>query len=1169
MGREVVVVKGCFRFFLSVSFVIAALNAGAATISERGQLIEKTGSVRYSQHSAPEVSAASGQKLEFGDKLRTLELSQATVRFADLTQWRMRELSTLEILPPSSTNSRPLLNLLKGALYFFSRGQPKELQIQTPHGTGGARGTEFEVQVEANRTLFVMYDGFVDLSDGLNSITLQAGEAGVLEPGQPPRKIAIEAVRIVQWWLYYPGVIDLEELGFPAGVPPDLNDSLQAYRAGDLQQALRALLFTRPVGSAAEQVYRAQLLLAAGEVARAEALLDAAGADSAPVRSLRALIAAVTLKSISTNTPPSASEQVALSYYYQSHFELARALAAARSAVERAPRFGFAWERVAELEFSYGRTAEADRALNRSLELAPRNAQAHALKGFVLAAQNRIAAAIDEFERAIELDGGLGNAWLGRGLCRIKRGQSTAGREDLQTAAVLEPNRSLLRSYLGKAFMNTGDSHHAGQELDLARRLDPQDPTPWLYEALLDYQENRMGDSVEELERSVGLSGNRQVYRSKLLLDQDRAASSVSLAKVYQGAGLDQVSVNEARHAVEYDYANYSAHLFLADSLNALRDPTRFNLRYETAWFNELLLANLLAPVGARTISQNISQQEYSRLLEVDRLGLDTTSEYRSDGQFHELTSQYGAKGGTSYSLDLDYQHNDGIRPNNDLSRIEWYSQIKQQLGPKDAVLLFAKYQEYHSGDNFQYYDPRNASPYFRFDEYQTPLLVGAWHHEWAPGIHTLLLGGRLDNEQRITDRNVQSIVINTNAAGTPQFDGHEDFDNLAYRGRFDIYTSELNQIFQGERQSLVLGGRFQFGRFETQDTLGGAQGNAAFFATPPAKADLSENFHRLSLYAYYTWEMLPHFYLTPGVTYDRMVYPDNFRFVPITSGTTRQERVSPKLGLVWSPVPEVTFRAAYARALGGASFDESFTLEPTEVAGFNQAFRSIISESEVGSVAGARYEVIGAALDLKLRSKTFITLEGQYLGSDVNETIGVFYFDGSNPAANSPPPVLPGGTPEQLKYKEPSVSATFNQLVGQEWSTGLQYRYTHSELTWFYPSIPATQAGLSDPPLNRTESSGLHEVNGYLLFAHPCGFYARAEAQWYMQDNKGYTPARPGKEFVQVNLLAGYRFWHRRAELSFGVLNVGGSDYQLSPLNVYNELPRSRVYVGRVRLNF
>src|SRR6185369_3288648 len=297
---------------------------------------------------------------------------------------------------------------------------------------------------EPSRTIFVMYDGSVDLSNALNSITLEAGEAGVMEPGVAPRKIAIETVRIVQWWLYYPGVLDPDELGMPAGVPADLGGSLEAYRACDLQQALRGLAFGRPPVSGAEQVYRAQLLLAAGEVAQAEDLLTAAGPDSAQGSALRTLIAAVTLQSASTNALVSASEEVALSYYYQSHFQLSGALAAARAAVQKSPRFGFAWERVAELEFSYGHISSAASALERSLALAPRNAQAHALRGFVLAAQNRLDAAIREFDQAIELDGGLGNAWLGRGLCRIKQGRARPGREDLQTAAVLEPNRSLL-----------------------------------------------------------------------------------------------------------------------------------------------------------------------------------------------------------------------------------------------------------------------------------------------------------------------------------------------------------------------------------------------------------------------------------------------------------------------------------------------------------------------------------------------------------------------------------------------------------------------------------------------------------------------------------------------------------------------------------------------------
>jgi hypothetical protein len=39
--------------------------------------------------------------------------------------------------------------------------------------------------------------------------------------------------------------------------------------------------------------------------------------------------------------------------------------------------------------------------------------------------------------------------------------------------------------------------------------------------------------------------------------------------------------------------------------------------------------------------------------------------------------------------------------------------------------------------------------------------------------------------------------------------------------------------------------------------------------------------------------------------------------------------------------------------------------------------------------------------------------------------------------------------------------------------------------------------------------------------------------------------------------------------DVAFGVLNLGGHDYSLNPLNVYNELPRSRVYLGRLRFSF
>jgi hypothetical protein len=60
----------------------------------------------------------------------------------------------------------------------------------------------------------------------------------------------------------------------------------------------------------------------------------------------------------------------------------------------------------------------------------------------------------------------LGNAWLGRGLCRIRRSERQGGLEDLQTAVMVE-RRAVLRSYLAKALATRDNPLR--NELRLAR----------------------------------------------------------------------------------------------------------------------------------------------------------------------------------------------------------------------------------------------------------------------------------------------------------------------------------------------------------------------------------------------------------------------------------------------------------------------------------------------------------------------------------------------------------------------------------------------------------------------------------------------------------------------------------------------------------------------------
>ncbi|MEO6036295.1 MAG: FecR domain-containing protein, partial [Verrucomicrobiota bacterium] len=627
-----------------------AVDLAAAKTDDRTILLTAAGKVDVARKGVSAwQSGQTNQVLNIGDRLRTGKNSRATVRLSNLSVLRVYELTTLEI-QPGGQNNRAALNLESGAAYLFNRDKPQETQFRTPTASGAIRGTEFNIVVgEDGKTVLTLIDGEVDLSNELGKINLRSGEQGVVEKNQPPRKTAvIDAINILQWALYYPGILDVDELNLSVDLQKTLAESLDNYRAGDLLNALAAYPAERAPVSETERIYKAALLLAVGNVAESEMLLRDLH-EERPIalgNALSEMIAAVKQQPWPRTTPRDlATELMAGSYYEQSHSRIEQALGLARAAQEHSPRFGFAAERVAELEFSFGHTDKALTSLGASLVSAPRNAQALSLQGFLLAAKNKNTAAISSFDRAIAADGSLGNAWLGRGLMQIRRGDADAGRKDLQVAAALEPNRAVLRSYLGKAFSNADDTDRAVKELALARTLDPNDPTSWLYAALLNQQRNRVNEAVADLEKSQALNDNRSLFRSRLLLDQDRAVRGANLAQIYRDAGMTDVSVREASRAVNNDYGNYSAHLFLAESYDVLRDPKQINLRYETPFFSELLVANLLAPVGGGTLSQNISQQEYSRLFEGDRLGISSRTEYLSSGDWRQDASQFGSIG--------------------------------------------------------------------------------------------------------------------------------------------------------------------------------------------------------------------------------------------------------------------------------------------------------------------------------------------------------------------------------------------------------------------------------------------------------------------------------------------------------------------------------------------
>src|SRR5262249_3686513 len=155
-----------------------------------------------------------------------------------------------------------------------------------------------------------------------------------------------------------------------------------------------------------------------------------------------------------------------------------------------------------------------------------------------------------------------------------------------------------------------------------------------------------------------------------------------------------------------------------------------------------------------------------------------------------------------------------------------------------------------------------------------------------------------------------------------------------------------------------------------------------------------------------------------------------------------------------------------YTRSLGGVSFDQSFQIEPSQVGGFNQTFRSLVPESVALSAASPHNETWGLAWDQKFPTRTYFGAQAQLLTSEADRLVGsqditeslVLVPDPNNPGLFIFQPQIfytPTATREHLKYYERNLTLGLNQLLSDEWSLGARYRLSDVNLKRDYPEIP------------------------------------------------------------------------------------------------------------------
>jgi tetratricopeptide (TPR) repeat protein len=1059
-----------------------------------------------------------------GWTIRVGNRSRAEAALVDQPKFRIDQNSTLRLIevPEQGTS---MIDQLTGAVYYFSR-RPRRLRIDTPFVNAAIEGTEFLVRVDAERTLITVFEGTVVAANEQGRLVVPNGESAVAAAGQPPKGYVLVRPRdAVQWALYYPPLLLLPGGRAAAGTgaqTPALADAAALAERGDFAAAFARFDAVPDAERDAEfHLFQAATLLAVGRAEDAEADIDRVlGLDAGNSRAyaLRSVIAVTrndTVRALADARhaldldPRSAAARIALSYALQADFAITAARDALRQAVADEPDNALAWARLAELSLAAGERRDAAEAAARARDLAPELDLVQTVYGFAALGEIRTRAAKAAFNRAIATNSANPLPRFGLGLAKIRDGDVSAGRSDIEIAVALDPERSLLRSYLGKAYdedritspaayvealvaqVTGGETSLAGQQYAIAKELDPADPTPWFYDALLKQSENRPVEALHDLQRSIALNDNRAPVRSRQLLVSDRAGRGASLARIYNDLGFERLGINEATQSLALDPSNPAAHRFLSDVYAG--QPRR-----EIARVSELLQAQLLQDININPIQPRLSAtglnivnagpfrfglNEYTPLFERNQAQLNLSGEI---GNHSTLAGEaVGSAVYDRFSLSaghFDY-NTDGFRRNNDLKHEVTNVFAQAALTPELNVQTELFRQRTENGDIALDFDPEDysRSSRTRLDEDFARLGV-----RYSPSSVTDVLG---------------SVIFSDT-----------DERQVGARLTADGWQAETEVLTRGEIWNLTTG----FASYQQNRDL---------------RLDFLPDQPGLDVTQY------------SGFAYGVVRFPDPLAWtIGLSIDDFDQENVhefklNPKFGAQWNVTEKVRLKAAVFRSLKPALIG-SRTIQPTQVAGFNQFFDDPAGTESWNYAVGA---------DVRLTETVYSGAE--YTHRSLQEPA----FD------------VIAGTFDRFDADEDIIRGYLYYTPHPFWAVGGEVVYdifdTESEPV---PGIP-TQAETLSLPVS-------------LRFFHPSGLFSAITATFVHQDVSAATDEPEGHDsFFLLDAGIGFQLPQRRGRISFEAINILDSkfDYLDDDYRTFDKasyvgpfIPE-RTYVGRLTLNF
>jgi tetratricopeptide (TPR) repeat protein len=1037
-----------------------------------------------------------------GDMLRTGRRSRAEVALQNHPLLRLDENSTITFGGMKDERTS-IVDMLSGAALFFSR-VTRNLEVRTATVNAGVEGTEFFLKVEEGKTSMSIFEGKILASNEAGSIAVTTGQSAVAEKGKAPiRAVVVRPRDAVRWALYYPPVIYAR----PADLKEDSNDP-RFY----IQRASQSLTVGR-VDEAIADIERAQKL-------------DPKNSDAFALRSIVAVAQNEKGKALDLAQkaveadPKSPTARIALSYAQQAAFNLQGALDSTNEAVKLDPKNALAWARLAELQQSFGELDKSLDAAKNATALSPDLSRTQTVLGFAYLTQVNTQEAMKAFGKAIGMDQADPLPRLGLGLAKIREGNLEEGRRDLEIAITLDPDNGIFRSYLGKAYFEEKRDKLASGQYEMAKTLDPKDPTPYFYNAIQKQTVNQPVEALNDLQKAIEMNDNRAVYRSRLLLDQDLAARSASLGRIYSDLGFQQRALVEGWTSVNADPSNYSAHRFLADSYSVLP-------RHEIARVSELLQSQLLQPTNITPIqpslsvsnlflisssgAANLSFNEFNPLFNRNRVALQASGLVGNN----ETRGGEGIVSGIYNKLSLSAGYTkfktDGWRENADQDDDIANAFVQYELSYKTSIQAEYRYRNSEFGDLRLKFFPGSNFPGERNTLESNTVRLGA-RHAFSPS--SVVLVSYMHQEGKFRERHEPWPQPGVLLVDLNQPDQKAD-------------GGELEYLYRSQYINLAIGGGYFDVRDKVEQLL---RFGPPFIPGPPdtpptidIPGETGLNLKHGNVYAYSYIKPIKNITVTVGASYD---HADSEYLKEV------KELWNPKFGIAWTPFQATTIRAAAFRTLKRTLITQQ-TLEPTQVAGFNQFFDDYdLTETWT----------YGGAIDQKFSSSLFGGVE--YSKRELKVPYLDFEID----------PEFP-----------PTVKSDWNEYHGRAYLFFAPATWMSLRAEYMYERLKR-----EEPFIEGAKVSDTHRVPLGINLFHPSGLSSSLTCTYFHQNGTfgGFfvdDPIQDGSDdFWIVDMAINYRLPKRYGFITIGVNNLFDRDFNYfdSDLNNASIQPERNLYV-------